>query len=445
MRNTMQELSGWGRLPVVPGIEDTPEDLERASEGAGLSRGLGRSYGDASLPAAPGGRVMSTRRADRILGFDPESGVLRAEAGLSLLQINRLFPQRGWGSPTQPGTQYITLGGMSASDVHGKNHHVAGTFGEHIRALRMRVPDGRILEVTEASEPDLFRATLGGMGLTGHILEVEVQLQKIPSPWIWGGSRPVRNLDELVETIRSDSQRWPFTMAWGDCTARGASMGRGILTVGRYAEPDEAPERAPVMRERIAVPFDLPGWIVEPWSIRIFNPLYYHIRRLMSSAARIVHPQSFFYPLDAIRHWNRLYERRGFAQYQCVLPLERDGRAYRRFFEVLTSLGGVSPVAVVKDCGAQGRGMLSFPMPGITVALDLPFRPGRTQAVVDALNRVVIDAGGRVYLTKDALTRPEDLRRMEPRLDAFQEIRRKWDPEGRIRSAQSVRLFGDAA
>jgi FAD/FMN-containing dehydrogenase len=445
MRKAMQELSGWGRVPRVPGVESAPEDLERGSAEVSLSRGLGRSYGDASLPAVPGGHVMTTRRADRILAFDPRSGVLRAEAGLSLLELNRLFPQRGWASPVQPGTQYITLGGMTASDVHGKNHHLVGSFGEHVRALRMRVPDGRVLEVNEASEPELFRATLGGMGLTGHILEVEVQLQPIPSPWIWGGTRPMRDLDELVETIRSESQRWPFTMAWGDCTARGAAMGRGILTVGRYAEPREAPREPPVMRERVAVPFDLPSWVVAPWSIRIFNPLYYHARRRLAHDATILHPQPFFYPLDAIRHWNRLYGKRGFSQYQCVLPLEQDGRAYRRFFDVLTSLGGVSPVAVVKDCGAEGRGLLSFPMPGITVALDLPFRPGWTQSVVDALNRVVIEAGGRIYLTKDALTRPEDLRRMEPRLDAFLEIRRKWDPDGRIRSAQSVRLMGDVA
>jgi FAD/FMN-containing dehydrogenase len=444
MREAMQELSGWGRLPVVSGQEPLPENLERATEGAALSRGLGRSYGDASLPAASGGTVVGTRRADRILAFDAEGGVLRAEAGLSLREINDLFPQRGWASPIQPGTQYITLGGMAASDVHGKNHHVAGSFGEHVRALRMRVPDGRVIEVDEASEPELFRATLGGMGLTGHILEVEVQLEAIPSPWIWGEIRGVRNLDELVAMIQSDSRRWPFTMAWADCTARGASMGRGILTVGRYAEPGEAPKEPPRYRERIAVPFDLPGWVVAPWSIRIFNALYYHLRTRRAYTG-ITHPQPFFYPLDAIRHWNRLYGRRGFAQYQCLLPLAQDGHAYRRFFDVLTSLGGASPVAVIKDCGAEGRGLLSFPKPGISVALDLPFRPGHTQPLVDALNRVVIEAGGRIYLTKDALTRPEDLRAMEPRLEAFREIRRKWDPDARMRSAQSVRLLGDPA
>jgi FAD/FMN-containing dehydrogenase len=308
----------------------------------------------------------------------------------------------------------------------------------------MRVPDGRVIEVTEAAEPELFRATLGGMGLTGHILEVEVQLESIPTPWIWCEIRGVRDLDELVTGIRSESRRWPFTMAWADPTARGASMGRGILTVGRYARPDEAPAAPPQMRGRIAVPVDLPGWAVAPWSIRIFNTLYYRLRSWRHFTG-ITHPQPFFYPLDAVRHWNRLYGRRGFAQYQCVLPLAEDGGAYRRFFDVLTSMGGASPVSVIKDCGAEGRGLLSFPKPGISIALDLPFRRGHTQALVDALNRVVIEAGGRIYLTKDALTRAEDLRAMEPRLEAFREIRQKWDPDARMRSAQSVRLLGDAA
>jgi FAD/FMN-containing dehydrogenase len=233
-------------------------------------------------------------------------------------------------------------------------------------------------------------------------------------------------------------------MAWVDCTARGADMGRGILTVGRYAARDEAPSASPEMREGIAVPFDLPSWCVATWSIRVFNALYYQLmgRRTWRG---VIHPQPFFYPLDAIHHWNRLYGRRGFAQYQCVLPLASDGRAYRRFFEVLTRHGGASPVSVIKDCGPEGRGMLSFPKPGISIALDLPMRGGRTQALVDALNQVVIEAGGRIYLTKDALTRPEHLRAMEPRLEGFREVRRKWDPDGTLRSAQSVRLLGDAA
>ena len=435
------KLAGWGRLPVVQGREETPEDLEATSAGARLTRGLGRSYGDASLPAAPDDRVVCTRRADRILRFDRDTGVLRAEAGLSLWEIHRVFGPRGYASPVLTGTAYVTLGGMVASDVHGKNHHLAGCFGAHLRALRMRVADGRVLEVSEEREPELFRATQGGMGLTGHVLEVEVALERIESPWIVGETRRADDLDELLETLQSESRRWPHAAAWVDCTTRGRGMGRGFVTLGRYARADEAPAAPPRLRERLAVPFDLPGFVVAPWSIALFNTAFHHLHR--STLSRIVNPQPFFHPLDFVRHWNRLYGRRGFAQYQCVLPFTSDGRNVQRFFEVLTRLRGASPVSVLKNCGPEGRGVLSFPMPGISVALDLPFRRGHTQALVDALNEIVIESGGRIYLTKDALTRPEHLRAMEPRLARFQEIRRKWDPECRLRSAQSVRLLGD--
>jgi FAD/FMN-containing dehydrogenase len=439
----MKQLSGWGRYPTATGEERLSEDLEGTSEGAVLSRGLGRSYGDASLPPAATRPCAGTRLADRILSFEPDCGVLRAEAGFSLRQLNDLFAVRGWTTPVIPGTQNVTLGGMVASDVHGKNHHVAGCFGEHVRALRMRVADGRVLEVTEASEPDLFRATLGGMGLTGHILEVEVQLKRIPSAWIWRESERVGNLDVLIAKLRAASRTWPFTVAWVDSTARGSAIGRGILMLGRWAEAREAPPDPPRTRERFAVPFELPNWFVAPWSIRVFNALYYrrHGARLRSG---ILHPQPFFYPLDAVRHWNRLYGRRGPVQYQCVLPLSGDGAVIHRFFEAVTRHGGASPVSVIKDCGAEGKGLLSFPLPGISVALDLPFRAHQTQALVDALNEIVIEAGGRVYLAKDALTRPEHFAAMEPRLERFRKIRAKWDPDGLLASAQSVRLLGDA-
>jgi FAD/FMN-containing dehydrogenase len=438
------KLSGWGRLPVVEGREALSEELEGASAGATLTRGLGRSYGDASLPASPGDRVLCTRRADRVLAFDPATGRLRAEAGLSLWSIHNLFGPRGFVSPVLTGTSYVTLGGMVASDVHGKNHHVAGTFGAHVEALRMRVADGRVLEVGEGSEPELFLATQGGMGLTGHLLEVEVKLERVASPWLMGRTQRVRDLDEMVGTLAEESRRWPHAAAWVDSTTRGAGMGRGLLSLGRYAQAGEAPAQPPRFRENLAVPFELPGWVVAPWSIRIFNVLWQHLPR--ASHEHVVHPQAFFHPLDGVRHWNRLYGRRGFAQYQCVLPQEGDGRSVQRFFEVLTRMGGASPVSVLKNCGPEGRGVLSFPRPGITVALDLPFRRGHTQRLVDALNQVVIESGGRIYLTKDALTRPEHLRAMETtRLARFQEIRRKWDPDGRLRSALSVRLLGDAA
>ena len=203
----MKALSGWGRRPVVPAQERLAEDLEACSADVSLTRGLGRSYGDASLPARDGAVVMGSRLADRILRLDPEREVLRAEAGLSLAHLNRLLAPQGLATPVSPGTQYVTLGGMVASDVHGKNHHVAGCFGEHVRGLRIRVADGRVLEISNDVEPELFHATLGGMGLTGHLLEVEFALERTPSAWIWQQSRRVADLDELVEALRAASAR----------------------------------------------------------------------------------------------------------------------------------------------------------------------------------------------------------------------------------------------
>lgn len=438
----MNEIAGWGRYPVVQGNERFSEDLEAATRETLLVRGLGRSYGDASLPPGEGRTVTNSTLADRLIAFDDETGLLRAEAGFSLFDLNRLFLPRGWATPVSPGTQFVTLGGMVASDVHGRSHHVKGCFGEHVRALRMRVADGRILEVTEASEPELFRATLGGMGLTGHILEVEVQLEAIPSSWIWSESERVDNLAELLSTLRESSRAWPFTACWVDSLKRGKQMGRGFVTRGRWAEPHEAPDAPPAPRRGPSVPFNFPAWVLGPFSISIFNSLIFHTHGRKTKRG-VIHPWRFTYPLDVIGSWNRIYGRRGFAQYQCVLPIEKDPNVVQRFFEVMTSSGVASFLTVVKDCGAEGRGMLSFPKPGISIALDIPMHPTRTQATTDALNEVVIAAGGRIYLAKDALTRPDHFRAMEPRFEAWNAVRKKWDPEGSIRSALSVRLMGD--
>jgi FAD/FMN-containing dehydrogenase len=433
-------LSGWGRV-AVPGTEILSEDLERITMDAVLSRGLGRSYGDSSLPPPSHPRVAGSRLADRILSFDERSGLLRAEAGFSLFELNRVFWPRGLCAPVAPGTQFITLGGMVAADVHGKNHHRDGCFGNHVVRIRRGVPDGRILDCGRDVEPDLFRATVGGMGLTGHILEVECRLQRIPSPWIRAESERIHDLDRFIEALKEDGPRWHYTMGWIDCLSRGPGMGRGILKRGRWAEAGEAPRGFPRPKRRPSVPFVVPSWVIGRVTVRTFNAFYYrsHIRRVRRY---FVDPESFFYPLDVVRDWNRLYGPRGFTQYQCVLPDEAGHGAARRFLELLTRRGGASMLCVIKDCGAEGIGLLSFPKTGISIALDIPVRDG-TRVLVDALNELVIAEGGRVYLAKDQFTRPEHFRAMEPRLAEWQQIRRQWDPEGRLRSAQSVRLLGD--
>ncbi|MFO0678033.1 MAG: FAD-binding oxidoreductase [Polyangiaceae bacterium] len=435
-------LSGWGRLPA-PGREILSENLEAATRGAALSRGLGRSYGDSSLPAALDDRVIGTKLANRILAFDPTTGVLRAEAGVCLADLNRLFMPQGFFSPVTPGTKFVTLGGMVASDVHGKNHHVEGCFGAHVRSLRMRLAEGDVVTCSPHENEDLFHATVGGMGLTGHVLEVEFTFARIPSPWIVMHSRRVPHVDAFLDALGEAAPAWPMTMGWIDCLNRGRSMGRGILMAGRWATRDEAPETFPKSGPLFTMPFDLPNWALNPVTASVFNSLYYwkHFRKEVHT---VLSPEPFFYPLDAILEWNRGYGSRGFTQYQCVLPRAAGKEAVRAFMTLLTKTGAASPLCVIKDCGPEGKGLLSFPLEGTSIAVDMAVSHD-IQSVVDRLNAFVIEAGGRIYLTKDRFTRPEDFRKMEPRLPKFMEAREKWDPARRIRSAQSVRLFGDRA
>lgn len=433
-------LAGWGNLPA-PGVEVRSENLPALTAGRVLSRGLGRAYGDSALPPPGELEVAGTVLADRILGFDPESGLMHAEAGLSLLAINRLMIPRGFFPPVTPGTQFVTLGGAVAADVHGKNHHVAGCFGQHVTRLLMRVADGRVLWCSREQHPDLFWATIGGMGLTGHILEVEFRMDKIPSSWIWGETMRAPNIDEYMRMLDEAAREWPMTMGWIDCASKGRRLGRGVLFRGRWATPEEAPRRPAKPFSRLSVPFMLPSWTLNPLTVRAFNMAYYW---KPVHGQKAVHWESFFYPLDKIWHWNRLYGRKGFTQYQCVLPREAGPAAARRFLEVLTSTpGGASFLCVIKDCGPQSDALLSFPLRGISIALDIPVR-ANTQALVDRLNEATIAEGGRIYLAKDAFTRPDHFRAMEgARLDRFMDVRRRWDPQLRLRSAQSVRVFGD--
>jgi FAD/FMN-containing dehydrogenase len=443
-QHTREPLHGWGRHPVIEASTRAGEDLARLTEGATLSRGLGRAYGDAALPPAGGaGVVVKTPLADRILSFDEDTGVLRAEAGLCLKDLVDLYLPRNFFTPVTPGTQYVTLGGMVASDIHGKNHHVHGTFGNFVRALKLRVADGRVLEVTPEHEPELFWATFGGMGLTGHILEVEVALEKIPSPWIYEETRRFGSLAEVFHHLREDSESWPMTVAWIDTSVGGASRGRGIVMRGRWATPEEAPPEPPKPKRAITVPPWLPSGLMNRFTVRWMNAAYYMLHGA-GDKQHVVDPRSYFYILDTLTEWNRGYGKRGFTQYQCVMP--SDLQVYDAFLQHFQALGGCSFVTVFKDCGPAGQGHLSFPQQGTSMALDIPITtPEATRRMVKELNAFVLDHGGRVYLAKDAFTDAEDFQRMYPRYEEWSRIRRRWDPEGRLASAQSQRLMGDAA
>ncbi len=433
-------LSGWGRLPA-PGREVLSEDLEKAVRGRSLTRGLGRSYGDSSLPPPGKVDVAGSMLADRILAFDPQTGVLLAEAGFSLGALNQVFWPQGFASPVSTGTQYVTLGGMVAADVHGKNHHRVGTFGAHVRRLKMSLAGGEVVWCSRQQKSDLFFATLGGMGLTGHILEVEVGLESIPSPWIWAESERIPSLDRFLIALKEAAEEWPFTVGWIDCLKRGRHMGRGILMRGRWAEKDEAPVDSPPAKRRFTVPVEAPSWVLNRLSARAFNAVYYgkHVRRQIRG---IAHPETFFHPLDFVVGWNKIYGSRGFVQYACVIPYGDDPRPVRQFLDLLTGLKVTSFLSVLKDFGAEGDGLLSFPRPGMSICLDIPARPG-TADTVATLDDFLISCGGRIYLAKDSCTTAERFRVMEPRLEAWQAVRRKWDPQQRLASAQSVRLLGD--
>lgn len=433
-------IAGWGRQ-YQPGRELLTEDLEHAPRV--LFRGLGRSYGDSSLPPAGNPVAVNTTRANRIVHFDESTGLLRAEAGLSLKDLNHTFLPRGWFVPVTPGTQFVTLGGMVAADVHGKNHHVDGCIGQHVTRLKMRVADGRVLECGPDQDRELFLVTVAGMGLTGQILEVEFPLRRIPTPWIWQESERVNDIDEYIVKLKDAAKDWPMTVGWIDCLSRGRHMGRGILMKGRWAHGHEAPTRFPRELPNLRFPFEAPEFLLSRLTVQAFNFGFYW-KHLPRTRAGLVDPFAFFYPLDFVKDWNLVYGRRGLTQYQCVLPSEAGPEAARRFLEVLTARGGASFLCVIKDCGPESAAFLSFPKPGISIALDIAVRDD-TQALVDALNEHVLKEGGRIYLAKDAYTRPEHFRAMEPRLEKFLDVRLRWDPNLVFRSAQSVRLFGDPA
>ncbi|MEN0063830.1 MAG: FAD-binding oxidoreductase [Myxococcota bacterium] len=443
MARALEPLAGWGRHPVVEAHTVHTERLDRQAPGALLSRGLGRAYGDAALPPVGADRpVLVTPAADRILSFDESAGLLRAEAGLSLSELARIYLPRGFFAPVSTGTQYVTLGGMVASDIHGKNHHSFGTISKAIRSLKMLVPDGRVVTTSPTEHPDLFFATTGGMGLTGHILEVELQLARIPTPWIYEESWPAPNLDALFNGL-SESSDWPMTAAWVDTSIRGRGFGRGLVIRGRWAQPDEAPAEPPGTRPSVEVPPVFPSGVMNPLTIRMMSQVWFH-RHGRKKKVHVTHPANHFWQLDMATNWYRGYGRRGFTQYQCVLP--RNVEVHKQFLERFQALGGCSFINVYKDCGEAGPGLLSFPQYGTSLALDIPITTvERIQTLIDGLNAFVIEHGGRVYLAKDAFTRAEDFAKMYPRLPEFQSVRDRWDPDRTLVSAQSVRLMGDRA
>ena len=434
--------SGWGLYPVVESCLDKvrfPRDLVASIHRRKpfLPQGNRRSYGDACLFD----RVSSTLSLDHLLGFDPQRGLLRAEVGITLEEIIRFALPRGWFLPVTPGTKFPTLGGCIAADVHGKNHHVDGTIGHFVDELEMVLADGSWVRCSRAELPDLFRATLGGMGLTGFIYAATLQLRKVDSAYIQMRSIKTVNFAEACRIFAETSDAYTYSVAWIDCLARGGSLGRSIVMLGNHA-PAGAVEPSRAFRlhaeGRLSVPFFFPGIALNTWSVKAFNALYYR-RQLRRQVDSLVHYDPFFYPLDAVGHWNRIYGRRGFLQYQFVIPFADGQQIMTQVLERIAGRGIASFLAVLKTMGPQ-EGLLSFPMPGYTLALDIPLRDPQIIPFLRDVNRIVLQAGGRNYLAKDAILEREEFAAMYPRLEEFKQIKRRYDPDDIFRSAQSERL-----
>lgn len=442
-----QRLSGWGRFPVETCHLFRPERhselrhlLTSRSQTSYISRGLGRSYGDAALNKDSG--VISHLRLNRFLSFDEASGVLECEGGISFAEILTYFLPRGFFLPVTPGTKFITVGGAIASDIHGKDHHRSGTIANFVLELQLLTASGDILTCSANSNGEFFWATVGGMGLTGVILSARLQLRPVESAYLVVDYHEARNLDEALGLLAASEDNHQYSVAWLDCLAGSNALGRGVIMTGNHAAGTEIP---PQLQCRLAiphrrsrqVPFDVPSGLLNRLSVGAYNKLYFHRHR--RKKCDLVDAEAFFFPLDGIHHWNRLYGRRGLVQYQFAVPASTSRRA---LLEVLERLGRSRPpvfLAVLKQLGQEGQGLLSFPMRGHTLALDFPRVKG-LDSLLDELDRLVLRYGGRVYLAKDATLKPHTFAGMYPRLDKFLATKRTLDPNFLFASSLSRRL-----
>lgn len=437
------ELSGWGRYPRSTAAVMRPERLGelRLASGGVIARGLGRSYGDA---ATNGGRsVILTERLNRFLSFDNTTGVLRAEAGVTMGDILKTFVPKGWFLPVTPGTKFVTLGGAVASDIHGKNHHRVGSFGKFVTELRMMLADGFVVDCSPAKTPELFWATVGGMGLTGVILEVTFRLVPIQAAYIRARSRYVSNLAEALRVLSDPAMDDNYSVCWLDTTRTGASLGQGLVFTGHHAAPNEMPTGVKDLlaphktKPGLKVPISLP--VLNGLFMKIFNRWY--AMQNNKKDGYISHYDSFFYPLDAVANWNLLYGSHGMTQYQVVVPADNAAAVLGDMLRSLQSERFASFLTVLKRMGAESGGYISFPKEGFTLTLDVPLSGNpRLFRVLNEMDEEVIQAGGRVYLAKDSRMRPPAFRRMYPRLPEWQAVKSRVDPRNIFNSDLSRRL-----
>lgn len=396
-------LTSWGRvLRVEQEVVSLASRFDPLPALSGTSQtflpyGNGRSYGDSCLNA--GGIALKSRMLDRFIAFDPITGVLSCEAGVLLSHILHLVVPHGWFLPVTPGTRFVTVGGAIANDVHGKNHHVAGTFGRHVLQFGLLRSDRQPLICSPTENPDYFAATVGGLGLTGLITWATLRLRRIGNCWIDAETIRYESLDEFYDLCAASDRDYEYTVSWVDCTRTGRHLGRGLFMRGNHAPADTLPGKFP--RKTRTIPFVPPVSMVNSMTLKAFNTIYYH-KQFSRQIRRTQHYEPFFYPLDGILEWNRMYGPKGFHQYQCVIPTEFGREAISELLGEIAMSGMGSFLAVLKVCGdIKSPGILSFPIPGVSLALDFPNRGKKLRQLFSRLDRIVSTVRGRLYPAKD--------------------------------------------
>lgn len=440
----MTLVSGWGRFPVVDSDVLRPRSFAAVGEAVSsgtVARGNGRAYGDAAIGAA---RTIGMTGFDRVRSFDPVTGRIRLEAGVLLSDLIDTFGPRGFLPFVVPGTRFVSIGGAIAADVHGKNHHCEGGFGRYVDSLLLRTGQGEVIEASREQNSDAFFATVGGMGLTGIILEATMRLRPVETGWIRERVISASDLDAAMRALEASDEA-TYSVAWIDCVARGRDLGRSLIYLGEHAGKGELAEGADVFPAGkdpgLSVPVDLPSLALNRTSVRAFNELYYRMGARRAGGSHVVSLYPYFFPLDSIGEWNRIYGKRGFLQHQCVIPEQGARAVLGEILDRVARRGDASFLAVLKKLG-QGDGILSFPLPGYTLALDFPVK-GDILNFLDEIDRLVVAAGGRLYLAKDARQSRETFAAGYPALQRFNAIRKSLDPAGNIRSKLSQRLFDE--
>lgn len=429
------KIESWGRYPEVFGRVhrfDNERTLHSivSGEKALIAYGNGRSYGDSAL----NDNIVHTRSYDCLLAFDETEGLLHVQAGVLLSEILDVIVPKGWFLKVTPGTKLITVGGAIASDVHGKNHHVEGCFSECVESFRIMLANGEVITCSREKTPELWRATCGGMGLTGIILEATLSLKKINSQYIEQTTIKTKNLRETFEAFESYAHM-PYSVAWIDCLAADSERGRSLLMAGDFKDDGDLDYHHKTQK---SIPFNFPGFALNNWSVKAFNRLYYgKIKEPVSR--QVVDIDTFFYPLDAIGHWNRIYGKQGFTQYQFILPKET---SYEGLDEILTAIaesGKGSFLAVLKLYGKENENYLSFPMEGYSLALDFKIEKGLFK-LLDRLDAIVVKYGGRIYLTKDVRVSKEVFEQGYPQIEMFRKYRKEQGMDRKFQSFQSKRV-----